>query len=578
LVLVLAFFAWLPSLGADFVWDDIPLVVHNQLTSSLANLPAMFRVDLWASTGMPEHDSGFYRPLLLLDFWLDRAVGGMSPVLHHAHSLAWHLLACWLVWRLLVRVVGPTGAAAGLPFFALHPAQVEAVSWVSARNDPMTAALLVGGLLLLDRDVPRVGDVVVGGLLVLAALLTKESALLAPLLLATVALARTGRPGSLRGHAAVLAAVVVYLGLRVQAGVPPPVRADLAHLQAAVPQSLAFYARDLLWPVDLAPGLHLAWPPAVPWPMLGLLAVAAGALLALGQRRALGGLVFAALTLAPALPAVAHQGLVADRYLYLPLAGIALAVGAAFRAPGPALLVCLTMGLGGAVGTGLQTRIWHDEDSLWTASLARHPSPWIYGVIARELDLSGRPDDAVLWYRRATAPPHPMQEACYRVAAVSLARNAPEDILQDGQAALDAGCPDMPELRAPMVMALAMLGQWDQAEVRGLQVVEDPTGLVRVVLIAAGARRGELGPLRLALHEHPDQDPGGLYQRVAWLLERAGDAGPSQAVLVAGVASGALPAELLPPGATLPPPPAPAATSGSEEEDARKGEGDTGGG
>ena len=34
-------------------------------------------------------------------------------------SLAWHLLACGLLWRLLRRVVGPVGAAAGLPVFAL---------------------------------------------------------------------------------------------------------------------------------------------------------------------------------------------------------------------------------------------------------------------------------------------------------------------------------------------------------------------------------------------------------------------------------------------------------------------------
>lgn len=547
-LLALTAAAYLPVLAAGFVWDDKHLVVGNQLISTLDNLPLFFQVDLWESTALADTGSGFYRPLVLLSLAIDHALTGSAPAFSHLHSLAWHLLACALLWRLLRRTLGPVGAAAGLPLFALHPAQVEAVAWVSARNDPMAAALIFGALLLLERDRPSAAELAAGGGLVLAAMLSKESALLAPVLLGLVATARTGRPGRLVSHVAVLAALGVYLLLRTWAEVPAPPRADLAHIRAAVPPSLAHYAHLALWPVDLAPGLHLAWPPPVPWVALGLGLVGAGGLIGLGRGSAAAGLAFGACTLAPALGAVASQGLVADRYLYLPLAGLALAVGAAFHRAGPALLLCLTMALGGAMTTSLQVRIWNGSDSLWAAAVSRHPSPWVYGVVARELDLDGRKDEAVEWYRRATAPPKPMIEACYRVAWVSLDRGQPDDVIADGQAALDAGCPPEPELLAPMAVALALRGDWDQAELAAIQVVPDPTGLSTIVEVAAGARRGELGPLRVAIDEHPELPSEGLYRRVSWLLDQAGEPEASRQVLLHGVAAGHLPVDLLPEG------------------------------
>jgi hypothetical protein len=85
----------------------------------------------------------------------------------------------------------------------------------------MAAALLFGALLLLERDRPSLGAVLGGAVLVLAALLAKESALLAPAMLALVAIARTGRLGRLRSHLAVLLALCIYAALRTSRGSPP---------------------------------------------------------------------------------------------------------------------------------------------------------------------------------------------------------------------------------------------------------------------------------------------------------------------------------------------------------------------
>ena len=85
-VLVLAIFAvYLPLVGGGFVWDDHLLVVENQLTGSLSNIPQMFLTDLWGATPVPEAEPGYYRPLMLVDLAVSRALFDLNHRLHHLH-------------------------------------------------------------------------------------------------------------------------------------------------------------------------------------------------------------------------------------------------------------------------------------------------------------------------------------------------------------------------------------------------------------------------------------------------------------------------------------------------------------
>ncbi len=515
LVVTAAVFA--PTLGASWAWDDDLLVHHNSLTGSLGNLPAMFATDLWGST--PGGTPGFYRPLMTLGLAIDQALGGAAWTAH-LHSLLWHLLAAGLLMRLL-RSMGldARAAAAGGALWALHPVQVEAVAFVSSRNDPMAAALLLLGLVLLLRPKIDRRTHLLAGAALLGAALSKESALVAPGLLL---LLRWGR-GDAREparYAAPLGALAVYVLLRAGAGVELPQTGRLLDVAEA---SLAFYGGELLWPADIAPGFHLGWQP-VPGPA-GALAVAG--VLALcglaGGRRALAGIALALGGLLPALGGVALVGLPAHRYLYLPLAGIALAVGAALRrAPALSLPV-----LGGAVLLGV-TRVpptlgpWSDDLTLWTNAARVHPNPYTWGSLGRVQDHAGLLDAAAENYARAVDSPRPLAEACYSVAAIHLKRGDPASAARVGLAALE-GCEPSPELVSPTVVGLAVTGDWRRAEELASLVERDPTGRVPVVRVAAAARRGDLAPLRSLAREEPDRPIKELARQVAWILEQAGE-------------------------------------------------------
>ncbi len=536
LTLIATLAVFLPGVGAGFVYDDQVLVARNLLTGSLANIPEMFRVSLWDTVDGPSGlTRGYYRPLFLVSLGVDRAIAGLDPRVAHLHSLLWHLLSVLLLDRLLRRFVqDPLAVAAGVALFALHPVQVEAVQWIAARNDPMAAALTLGGLLVLTGERRGALALAGGGALLLGAMLCKESALLTPLLLG-VALWARGADRAARAPAlgAAFSALALYLCLRAWAGVGWPEAAGLSKILAILAPSLALYADRLIAPVALAPVTHLAWPPPLPWLTPALLLGALLGLVGWGRGLALAGLLLAGLCFAPSIGGLANSGLLADRYLYLPLAGLGLALAAALAGGRAAPLVFLSLLLGGATLSAWQLPAWRDEEALWTTTLRLQPSPYAAGAYAKHLELEGRLTEAARWNHAATQPPKPYSSACYNVAALHLKRGDPETAASEGRRALEAGCRPSPELLGPLGLALALTGAWEEAERAAAQVGSpDPTGKAILVNVAVAARRGDLAPFEAASAGTDAATRAGMAAQIAQILERGGE-GTAAAALVA---------------------------------------------
>ena len=215
-LLLITVLAYTGIWNAGFVWDDVPLIVQNKAFEDGLTW-SMFTGDLWADSGAGQVASGYYRPLVLLSFALDRAVFGMSPGGYHLHSLLWHCAAIWGLWRLLVPMVGDRGALVGSALFALHPVQSEVVVWISARNDLMAAAF---GFAALDciwkNEAPSRGRMVSALFLTVAAAMSKETAFVLPLM---AGLALSNQSHRLMRIAPLMLGVGVVIGVRVLVGV-----------------------------------------------------------------------------------------------------------------------------------------------------------------------------------------------------------------------------------------------------------------------------------------------------------------------------------------------------------------------
>ncbi len=183
------------------------------------------------------------------------------------------------------------------------------------------------------------------------------------------------------------------------------------------------YLGKLVWPHDLAvlyphPALPGGTPLAV-WQIgaacVVLVTITAAVIVARRQRfLAVAWFWFlGALVPVIGLVQVGEQAM-ADRYAYVPLIGLYIAIGwgivgvvAPLRGAHPALprvaaMAALVVVLAAAAGAWRQTRVWRDSTSLFRHALAVAPEPPVmHNNLAIELQRAGRIDEAVHHYREA---------------------------------------------------------------------------------------------------------------------------------------------------------------------------------
>ncbi|MBN1558150.1 MAG: tetratricopeptide repeat protein [Lentisphaerae bacterium] len=442
------------ALLCGFVYDD-----HVDIRA----VDAVFTAGGWKDL-LFSGSAELYRPAKYLSYHLDWLVWGWRPFGFHATSLLLHAIVAVLVWRLLYRVLrGRAGATAGALWFALHPVHVEAVTWVSARGSLLCAAAVLGLAWLYLSAGRRRGGWFWAGWTVLSglAVFSREDALMFPAALIVMELwvrrERGERPRAVARRLVPCLAVFglaagVYLLQRfrivdsVSQGAWPH---GVTGLVSTLPVILVRYLGNLVYPVTLAADLPVDYAAGFGWMFSLATLVAAGLGVLILMPRALPGplrfgLVWFVIFLIPVLGIVPINQPMADRFLYLPSAGIALLLAWAVRRVGRVRVwvrvlcwAALALWLAALAGrTWAYTGVWRTDRSLWThvrtvnpasyrawnnlavlannrgdwaeaAALARqalerrpdYPSAWI--ALGYALAGMGEPDEAESWYRRA---------------------------------------------------------------------------------------------------------------------------------------------------------------------------------
>jgi hypothetical protein len=332
----LTFVAFLPSLGGDFLLDDNNTIVHN----SALKKPARWLWAFYDSTVLTADDnqtSMMYRPLTAWSFAINRHLTGVTPWGFHLTSILLHATNAALLFLLLHEFFGKRGrwaALCGALFFALHPAQVEAVAYISGSRATLLSLLFC--LLALRAYAAKQIEWAWG--FFCAALFCKESAvLLLALLPAYDWVFRPRQKGKKRwqdlGGFVVIFAGYLFLrwnvlGVFAQRGLWGGTGA--LHAQMAV-HGLFQDVKIMLLPTDLRACYSF---PLDAWLLQGsvlkgmLLCFLAGATAwALKKRSPLGfGMLWAAAALAPVSNIVPVEALAADRFAYPALVGVAVAL------------------------------------------------------------------------------------------------------------------------------------------------------------------------------------------------------------------------------------------------------------
>jgi tetratricopeptide (TPR) repeat protein len=359
----------------DFVGLDDGLLVYNNPIVTKGQVGAAFTT----------YDPELYIPLTFISYQIEHMLFGSSPMVFHFSNLLLHLanvlLAFWCCTLLLRNRFAALIAAA---LFAVHPLQVEAVAWIAARKDLLSAFFVLAGMGLYLRGGGRGGEPLWWGSVgaFFLGLLSKVTAItLFPILLLVDWLqGRISRNRVLEkwpflllsiifGIVAVLGKQSNFQGIALFDHVLLIIKASgIALWHIAVPTNLTvlYQQHDPLMLVDM-------------WPWVLCCAVYSIALvIALRHSRAAAfGLLFFLATFTPSYATFQKSGLLffaSDRYTYIGLLGIGIALGTAIaaiavRAKRFAVGMAVVLIASAGAFSLLQLRHWQSSETLYSLVL-----------------------------------------------------------------------------------------------------------------------------------------------------------------------------------------------------------------
>ncbi|WP_338867899.1 tetratricopeptide repeat protein [Myxococcus stipitatus] len=536
LVVLAALAVYAPSLGLGFVYDDFPLVEANPWIRSPAWLGDIFTQQVFGFVPNAEGSQAFYRPLVHVLLMAIHGVAGMATWAYHLAPVLLHATASLTVWALARRLatgsVAPT-LVAGL-LFAVHPVHVEPVAWVSALMDVSAATAGLGMLWMLTARPLTPRRAVAGAALWLAAALFKEPAVMLLPMLAAWELMTQGPPhaGVWRERALRFGplgvAVLLYAVLRLNAVGWASVNSgwDTIPRGIAVLNAfplLAHHANLLLWPSVLS--VFHEFEPAtsvLDGRVLAGVAVALGmgAGLVLLRRRAPAAWLSLAWLVLPLLPALHLRALsesaVAERYLYLPSAGLCLLVAFAWGTvtrlarPAVAWAFGLAVFLGATARTEAQLGTWKSDVSLWVNAVESSP-----GAVTPLLQLgdallrAGEPEEAILALERARVLKPEHQNAASQLARAYVDAGRPAEARELMKAAVRAH-PKASGFHFVLGLAHKRLGEMEAARASFQETARlaPSTGVAWLelgeVLVELGRAAEALPPLEEALKNRAD--------------------------------------------------------------------------
>ena len=442
-------------------WDDDEFITKNAYIRSFRYLPQWLSQPLTAGAGV---NSNYYRPLLQLSFAIDYKLWGLWPAGYHLENILWHTAAGIMLFVFLteflrnsrfqisdlkfVIMVSLTTALAWL----VHPVHVEAVAYANSRGDSMATVFILLTLILWMKK-----RFWASAAAFLAALLSKEFAIVAPGLIILIEIAKNFKSNSKNqlskskflkignwslkiGIFIAIAAIYVILRLTVLNfqntlnfyGV------DLAKADQAQPLAryatslpvrlmtfmkvLPIYAKILVWPNDLHVERTVEIPISFSDPTT---------LSAIGLSVLIGLLVYWLLTkhkqylpmfvsawffisILPVSGIIPISQILAEHFLYLPsigfflitswfiVAGISKVIKTARWRRATLLIVFCSLLIPLLLKTIRQNRIWRDPITFYEYTLSRTtPTARVYNNLAMAYADSGNHEKAISNYQLA---------------------------------------------------------------------------------------------------------------------------------------------------------------------------------
>ena len=473
---VVAVFA--PALRNGFVnYDDDRYVLRN------AHVQRGFDAESlrWAWT------TGFFywHPVTWMSHTMDVQLYGLAPAGHHATNVALHAANAALLFVLLDATTGAVWRSALVAaVFALHPLRVESVAWIAERKDVLSTLFWLLTTLAYVRWV-RAGSRVRYALVLVGLALGLMSKPMLVTLPATLLLLDYWPLGRLRGRndlwplvreklplvPLVVASIVLTITLENNGAIASLETFPLVTRVGNAVVSYVSYLWKLVWPAELyVPYLRPSdgipgWQVACAAMVLATITAGAWAVRTTRPYVLVGWLWYLG-TLLPVIGLVqAGDQAMADRFTYVPLIGVVLAIAwlVPARAARPAAVAAVLLLVLLAARTRAQIALWQGPEPLFAHTLRFDERNWVAHLnLGYALGSHGDLDEATRHLERTLELQPYSARAHAGLGNVLVSRNRIEDGVAHYREAL-AITPRSEHTLTNLGFALAAQGRYDEA-------------------------------------------------------------------------------------------------------------------
>ncbi|HUU41102.1 MAG TPA: tetratricopeptide repeat protein [Desulfatiglandales bacterium] len=389
IISLLVVLVYLPSLNGGFILDDSPLIKNNPYVKEMKSIASYLAQEdgITDKRDTGTYHTGYYRPLINITYWIDYKLWGMNAAGFRKTNLAFHILTCLLLYKLLTSLGSNKEAAFwSTLLFGLHPVNTESVSWIISRNNTLVTLFVLSSFYFYIIGWERAdrGAMIFSMLSLIGAILSKEFGLMiVPIFFLYHRVLSKERGNVLKELTTYLQFIVIlffYFTLRMSVTSSLLTPSDMG----GILRRIYFSPYLIIWNLKLIffpHGLHsfgLSYPHSYfEWDAVIsiILVFLMGALLWVARNKKL--LLFSGLSflvfLFPVLNIIptASISLIAMRWLYLPLAFIS--IGMAWIIDKAILnrrmltisLLCITGLYFGIYSYLLNKNLWHDEETFF---------------------------------------------------------------------------------------------------------------------------------------------------------------------------------------------------------------------
>lgn len=401
ILLVIVFATYANTLVNRFVWDDEVVITGAKAIRSWRNVSALFSHNYFTLFGELS-----YRPVVTFTYFVDYSLWKLKPAGYHLTNLLLHACTTISLFALIRELFGRRTLPAlfATCIFAVHPANAEAVNAIGFREDLPCGAFFFLSIwaYVRRRHQGSWGWAVLSWTSFALALYSKEMAATLPIVLIVYewllapqnAQRRLSRIAlGIIPFVLIFASMIVLrlAGFRDQAASIPYWGGGIPPTLLNIPRAVIRYVWIVIMPMHLhvERNLHIArgdWHFESAWTLaLVLTLIVCSAMWAWKRSRlAAFASAFFFLALLPVSNIIPLRYFLAERFLYIPLAGACIVAGlilrramqldqstAVHRLAWLSLIIVIVGSF--ALHTAQRNRAWRDQMSLWSETLKITP-------------------------------------------------------------------------------------------------------------------------------------------------------------------------------------------------------------